>query len=467
MKNKSFTLILSLMLAIVTVLSACGNSGNGGSNNGGNTGGDSSAAPSASAGTKQEQVTIKYYNWDNEAQAQSTRAMLDQFEQENPNIKVEHVVLVPGNSVEMLKKLDFLLSSGEAIDVISVPSLDAVIERASRGALEPLNSFYESEGLVPEEEYYVNPKIGDKYYGMQSTTTYQFVLLNKDALDEAGLPVPTYGWTWDDFREYAKKLNKGEGVDKRYGSYFHTWELYMNPPAQTVMKNPFRYEDGTTNFSDPSYKYFFQLRKDMETIDQSAKPYSDVLAAKLNYRTEFFNGDAAMVLAGSWMVPDPGNLEQYPHDFVTAFAPVPLPPAGAEPKDYEGGKYFVGGGHLTMGATSKHKEASFKLMRFMTTADSEHRAEFNGWKKADPNPLLDRLIGENKQMYDVESLKSTLFGENIQYLDASQVVTTFGSQLAKVLADNFSKFMLGNDSVDDIQKAMVDEATKVIQENTK
>ncbi|WP_306812833.1 ABC transporter substrate-binding protein [Paenibacillus soyae] len=462
-------LILSLMLAIVTVLSACGNSGNSGSNYGNNPESGSSAVPSNAqgGGKSEEQVTIKYYNWDNEATAPNTRAMLDEFEAANPNIKVEHVVLVPGNSVEMLKKLDFLISSGEAIDVISVPSLDAVVERASRGALEPLNKYYEAEGLVAEDEYYVNPQIDGQYYGMQNTTTYQFILLNKNALDEAGLPIPTYGWTWDDFREYAKKLNKGEGVDKRYGSYFHTWELYMNPPAQTVMRNPFRYEDGTTNFSDPTYKYFFQLRKDMEAIDQSAKPYADVLAAKLNYRTEFFNDDAAMVLSGSWMVPDPGNLEQYPHDFVTAFAPVPLPPASAQPKDYEGGKYFVGGGHLTMGATSKHKEASFKLMRFMTTTDSEHRTEFSGWKKADSTALLDRLIGENKNMYDVESLKNTLFGESIEYLDASQVVTTFGSQLAKVLADNFSKFMLGSDSVDDIQKAMAEEATKVIEENTK
>ncbi|OBZ13216.1 ABC transporter substrate-binding protein [Bacillus sp. FJAT-26390] len=464
MKKRSAMLLLSIMLAIVTVLSACGNSDSGNSNKGG------SASPNASSDKKapsDEKVTIKYYNWDNESTSPNTRALLDQFEKENPNIKVEHIVLVPGNSVEMLKKLDFLISSGEAIDVIGVPSLDAVIERASRGALAPLNDYYKAEGLVPEDEYFVNPKIDDNYYGMQNTTSYQFILMNKNALDEAGLPVPTYGWTWDDFREYAKKLNKGEGVDKRYGSYFHTWELYMNPPAQTVVRNPFRYEDGTTNYSDPTYKYFFQLRKDMEAVDKSAKPYADVLAAKLNYRTEFFNEDAAMILSGSWMVPDPGNLEQYPHDFVTAFAPVPLPPASAEPKDYEGGKYFVGGSHLAIGATSKNKEASFKLMRFLTTVESEFKTEFSGWKKSDPKPLIDRLIGGNAKMYDVDSLKNSLFSDKIEYLEASQVVTTFGSQLAKVQADSFSKFMLGNESIDDIQKQMVDEATKIIKENTK
>ncbi|MFD0961527.1 ABC transporter substrate-binding protein [Paenibacillus chungangensis] len=463
-KKKNMMLLLAVILTFVMVLSGCGNSADNKQNNNGS---EAQGGSQKEEERSDEQVTIKYYNWDNEATADSTRALLDEFEQENPNIKVEHVVLVPGNSVEMLKKLDFLISSGEAIDVISVPSLGAVVERAARGALEPLNAFYEKDGLVPEDEYLVNPKIDDQYYGMQFTTGYQLVLLNKDALDEAGLPVPTYGWTWDDYREYAKKLTKGEGVDKRYGSYFHTWELYMNPPAQTVMRDPFRYEDGTTNYSDPTFKYFFQLRKDMETIDKSAKTYADVLAAKLNYRTEFFNEEAAMILTGSWMIPDPGNQEQYPHDFVTAFAPVPLPPANAQPKDYEGGKYFVGGGHLTMGATSKHKDASFKLMRFLTTVESDHRTEFSGWKKADPNPILDRLTGDNKEMYDLDSLKNTLFGDDIAYLDASKVLTTFGSQLGKIQADGFSKFMLGDESVDEIQKWMVEEATKVIEENTK
>ncbi|MDQ0091334.1 ABC-type glycerol-3-phosphate transport system substrate-binding protein [Paenibacillus anaericanus] len=452
--TRNFLVSICLLLVVFSVLSGCGSNSKSAENSNGAPAGDK----------KEEQVTIKYYNWDNADQEIGTKAMLKEFEAENPNIKVEQVILVPGNSVEMLKKLDFLISSGEAVDVVSVPSEGSVVERAARNALAPLDEFYKAEGLVPEDEYYVNPKIDGKYYGMQMTAGYQFVLLNKDALDEVGLPVPTYGWTWDDYRDYAKKLTKGEGVDKRYGSYFHTWQLYMNAPAQTVMKDPFRYDDGTTILSDPTYKYFFQLRKDMESVDKSAKPYADVLAAKLNYRSEFFSGDAAMILSGSFMIPDPGNTEQYPHDFKTAFAPVPLPTQDALPKDYEGGKYFVGGSQLVMGATSKHKDASFKLMRFMTTAESESRTEFSGSKKSDQNALIDRLIGDNIDKYDVDSLRNTLFGPDIKYLDATQIVTKSSSDLTKIIDDGFSKFMLSNDSIDDVQKWMVDEATKIINE---
>lgn len=456
MSKRKWSAALTLLLTGAIALSGCGsNSAN--SQEGSNAG-------SANTGSSSEPVSIKYYNWDNEAQTAATDAMLADFMKQNPDIMVEHVVLVPGDSVEMLKKLDFLISSGEAVDVVALPNLGAVYERATRGALSPLNEFYKQEGLVPEDEYYVNPKVDDQYYGMQLTSSFNYVLLNKDALDEAGLPVPTYGWTWDDYRDYAKKLTKGEGVDKRYGTYFHTWELYMNAPAQTVMKDPFRYDDGSTIFSDPTYKYFFQLRKDMEIVDQSAKPYADVLAAKLNYRTEFFNEEAAMVLTGSWTIPDSGNQEQYPHSFTTAYAPVPLPPAGAEPKNYEGGKYFTSGNQIVMGSTSKHKEAAFKLMRYMSTTDSESRTEFSGWKKADNQAVLDRLIGDDKTLYDVESLQNTLFGDDIQYLDASSVITVSTSELTKVIDDGFSKFMLSNASIDDVQKWMVDEATKIINE---
>ncbi|WP_110932916.1 ABC transporter substrate-binding protein [Paenibacillus bouchesdurhonensis] len=449
--KKSFSIILGTILAISLLVSGCGKSGNTGAE--GNKSGNSPEKP----------VTIKYYNWDNDAQTVGTDAMLKEFMDQNPNIKVEHVVLVPGDSVEMMKKLDFLISSGEAIDVVQLPSLGAALERATRGALAPLNELYDQEGIVPEDEYYVNTKVDGKYYGMQYTKSINYVMLNKDALDEAGLEIPKFGWTWDDYREYAKKLTKGEGVDKRYGSYFHTWELYMNAPAQTMMKDPFVYDDGTTILADPSYKYFFQLRKDMESIDKSAKTYADVLAAKLNYRTEFFNEDAAMILTGNFTIPDPGNTEQYPHTFKTAFAPVPVPPKGAEPKDYEG-KYFTSGSQIAMGSTSENKEAAFKLMRFMTTAESDNRQEFSGYKQANNEDLLTKLVAGKEDMYDIDSLKYTLFSEDIQFLDAAEVMTTATSEITKVINDGFSKFMLSNEPIDDVQKWMVDEATKIINE---
>ena len=124
--QRKLSVVLGAFLAATLLLSGCGNSGNSAANEG--------SAADANTGNAQtgKQVTIKYYNWDNEAQSAGTDAMLQEFMDQNPNIKVEHKVLVPGDSVEMLKKLDFLISSGEAIDVIQFPNLGAVLEPGTR-----------------------------------------------------------------------------------------------------------------------------------------------------------------------------------------------------------------------------------------------------------------------------------------------------------------------------------------------
>jgi len=455
--KKHATLLLSIILLAVTVLAGCSSSTGGSKgNNGATTAPKSSSEPAA-----QEKVTIRYFNWDNDVQAQTTAEYIKQFEAENPNIRVESVSLVPGNSLETMKKLDFLVASEEQVDLIAFPNTSELFSRAQNGVLAPLNEFYEADGLKPEEEYMVNPKMNENYYGIQTNATTNFILLNKDALDEAGLEVPKVGWTWDDFRDYAKKLTKDNNGTKQYGAYFHSWPLYMNPAAQVNMRHPFLTEEGETNFTDPTFKYFFELRRAMEAEDKSAKPYSDVIGAKLAYRTEFFDGKAAMMLTGSWMISEIGDTEKYPHAFKTAIAPVPLPSAGADPS------VFIGGNFVSIGANSKHKEESYKFARFIATNLSEARIELPGWIKGDAKPIVERLIGENKELYDLDSLMYTLFTDEIKPLPASNVVVSYDKELDQILTDGFSKFILSNQSADEAQKWMVDEANKVIQKNSK
>ncbi|KKI92751.1 ABC transporter substrate-binding protein [Bacillus sp. SA1-12] len=444
-KRKAGLVVSSTILA-VSVLAGCA------SNKG---------SEQATSGDKDEVVTIKYYNWDNEIQAATTEQYIEQFEKENPNINVESVSLVPGNSLETLKKLDVLMASGEKVDLVMLPHADAVFERTAQGVLAPLDEFYEKSNLNPEEEYYVNPQYEGKYYGIQNNVVQNYVLLNKNALDEAGLPVPKLGWTWDDFAEYARKLTKGEGEEKQYGAYFHNWSLYANPMAQIQFKHPFLTEEGKTNFDDPTFEYFFNLRRTMEKEDQSIKPYSDVIGAKLNYRTEFFNGDAAMLLTGTFTINDPGDLENYPHDFKTAFAPVPLYSKDDKPE------IFMGGNFLSIGANSDNKEEAFKFARFMSTNLTEARTELPGWKKGDVKPLVERFISGKEDMYDVESLMYTLFESGVEPLPTSKVSITYGSQLDQILTDGFSQFILEDKSAKEVQDWMVKEANNVIEENSK
>lgn len=453
--KKRFIILLSCLIMIATIFSACGKS----------TEEVKTEEPAKTGQTTETEkaadtVTIKYYNWDNETMANTTKALIEQFEQANPNIKVESVSLVPGNSVDTLKKLDVVMSSGEAIDVMLFPNIDETLARASQGVLAPLDDFYAKDNVKPEDEYYVNPKAGGKYYASMYQRSLWFVMLNENALKEAGLSVPKLGWTWDDFRDYAKKMTKGEGNDKRFGTYFHGWGDYANPILFNEKKNPFLKEDGTTQYDDPSVLSFFNLRRAMEEQDKSARPYADVVGAKLAYRTEFFNEKAAMMVTGSWMVADTANTEQYPHTFKTAFAPVPL-----SSKDAELGMTSFGGQYMSIAQNSQHKEEAYKFIRFVTTNTSDAKKELSGWKKADDKKIIEATIGDKKDLFNLESLEAALFDPKLHSPGASEIAVSYGPQLKKILEDGFSKFILDKISAEDAQKYMVDESNKVIQEN--
>ena len=133
--KKKVALAVSTVFLATSILSACSN----------NT---ESNVDSKSKG-QEEKVTIKYYIWDKEVMQASTDKYIKQFEKENPNIKVEHVSLVPGNSLETLKKLDVLMASGEPIDLFMTPHIDAIYQRAAQGVVEPLDDLYKENKLNP------------------------------------------------------------------------------------------------------------------------------------------------------------------------------------------------------------------------------------------------------------------------------------------------------------------------------
>ncbi|PKO23507.1 MAG: hypothetical protein CVU38_03735 [Chloroflexi bacterium HGW-Chloroflexi-1] len=51
------------------------------------------------------------------------------------------------------------------------------------------------------------------------------VFYNKALFDEAGVPYPQDGWTWDDFLVKARSLTRGEGEKKQYGFLSWFWPI--------------------------------------------------------------------------------------------------------------------------------------------------------------------------------------------------------------------------------------------------
>lgn len=240
-----------------------------------------------------------------------------------------------GDTQEAMKKLDLEAASSARMDILMFSDAAGYAQRVALGMAEPLDGYIAKDGFKVEEDYKVDTHLGDKVYALPGKFNPWYVILNKDHLEEAGLAVPT-DWTWDDFADYAKKLTKGEGAQKRYGTYFHGpqgggWMEFLKLKMENQPQNSeFLKADGTSNLDDPNFRATLELRVKMEKEDQSSVPYTDMISQKLAYRTQFFNQSASMLLIGSWMNTELGGTEKVPLNFNVTVAPFPKNNPGDE-----------------------------------------------------------------------------------------------------------------------------------------
>lgn len=400
MKKKWLAVTMACIM-MLSLLAACGGGGQseGGSSNQGN-----SSVPPKDSSSADDTVTIKFHSWYDDKEV---RPIIDAFEQEYPSIKVDHITLLEGGTAEdSMKKLDMLVSSGEEMDVAFITGSEGFARYIGLGLLEPLDSFFEQEGVKFDDEYKAGASVDGTIYGVPGSYEDRFVLLNKEHLDEANLPVPT-DWTWDEFREYARKLTQGEGASKRYGTYFHTWpefaRLWMNnqPEDRNIVL-----KDGTVNVNNDLMRNSLSMRYEMENVEKSAVPYADAISQKLHYRPLYMTGKVSMIVIGNWMASEAGGTDKLPATFKTVFAPYPKnkkdDPIGYNPAATE----FMG-----VYTKSKHKEEAYKFIRFYTTKGLELQGKhFSSWKNQSLEKIIDSVLSTalTPENVDKESLLYTM-----------------------------------------------------------
>ncbi|MCD1259888.1 extracellular solute-binding protein [Paenibacillus athensensis] len=453
MKRKWLSIMASTVIT-AGLLAGC-SGGNDTASSTASPGGSASASPEAN----KQPVTIKFLGWEKPAVYQPA---IDAFQQKYPDIKVDYQALVENNSNETIKKLDLMSVSGEDFDVFTLNGGSPFTQRAANGMLEPLDDYLAKEGVKYEDEYKAEQQ---KYQGKRYSLPGKFgpwmILMNKGMLDAAGLSVPT-SWTWDDFRDYAKKLTHGEGAAKVYGAHFHEWKdyfllaAYSGSKDQGIMK-----DDGATlNADNPLMQKSLELRNEMEKTDKSATPYKDVITQKIPYRDQYFQQKAAMLPTGPWMVAEAGGTDKIPATFVSAFAPWPTNNKGDE--NYS----FGSADPLVMYAKSQHKDEAYKFMRFLSTEGMVLTKQLSAWKKADLTKEVDQIVGATKSpdKIDKASLVNTLQTTKLPNVAESP---SYAADLEKAYIAEAEKYMLGEADIATTMTNIKTNLQKIIDANKK
>ncbi len=451
-KRKIASVALSVTLA--ASLAACG----GGGNKPAASEGPSNAPSNGASEKPGEEIVLKISTWQTNEKAKWD-FIIPEFEKANPGIKVELDLLnEKGDSVASMQKLDLMAATNDQLDIVELPYTN-YSQRADIGMLEPLDSYLEKDGIKYEDEYLVDTKVNDKIYALPSSMQRWFILLNKEMLDEANLEVPK-DWTWSEFEEYAKKLTKGEGASKRYGAYLHNWpDLFQLQLMSKPSDNTFLKADGTSNALDPVLKNNLEMMKRMMYTDKSANVYEDIISQKLAYRNQYFNGLAAMLPMGDWMVAESGGTDAIPANFVTAFAPIPK--LDSEDKHYSP----VQPTYMGVASKSKNKEAAYKFVRWYTSEGLEIGGRvFSGWAKSDTGKLVDTIVNGTKDpsKIDVESLKYTM--ENTVPGNAP-VPVKYADEAKNIVIPEAELYIMGKQDIDKTLQNIDKKIADIVKDN--
>ncbi|WP_416147700.1 ABC transporter substrate-binding protein [Salipaludibacillus sp. HK11] len=405
-----------------------------------------------------EPVTIRLHHWYNTEQ-DNWDVVIDAFEAEHPHIKVESITPENNDANETMQQIDLAAASGDDLDAIIVNDAANYSQRVSQGMFEPLNQYLDDNGIDYEEEYGVDTSVDGDYYALPGKFNGFFVMLNQDALEENGLDVPEE-WTWDEYMEYAEILSEGEGSDRRYGTFFHTWTDYLKLAAfnQHEDSNLIKDDGVTSNVDSDRIRQSLEIRQRGHEED-SATPYADTISLDLNYRPQFFGGSAAMIMTGTWMINDSGGVEEGT-EFTTAFAPYPQAQEG-DPITSPSGADF-----MAMYSGSEHKDEVFEFLRWYTTegivTQSKFLPDFQG---VDMEEVVNNLLEESDVNVDLINMESLIHTLEVQEAAALSIPPAFISEVETAYSGEVERFLLDEQDLETTIENAHEAVQNVIDQN--
>lgn len=412
----SFVALSALLLA------ACGDGGGGGTTDTGDA--------STPGGDSGEEITLTWSLWDRDATVYY-QPLIDAFEAENDNIKIEMLDL---GSTDYMTVLGTQLSGGDtSIDVVTIKDMPGYAALVDRNQLEPLNDLASDIDLDQYSGTVEQITVDDTFYGLPFRSDFYVIYYNKDIFDAAGMDYPQNGITFDEYdtlsREVSEKATDALGT-KIYGGHYHTWRSQVQMYGLLDGENTLVSTD--YSFLQPIYDTVLSLQADGIVQD-----YATLKTSSLHYSAAFYQNNVASMLMGTWFIPtlataiENGDSEEFNWGMVT----MPLTD-GAEEGTSTGTVTTLG-----VSAGSKQKEAAWKFVEFVTSAEGSQIIAETGTMPAIQTADVIETIANSPGFPEDEASREAL-SVSKTYLelpldeDAAQVETILNDAHDNIMTDN-------------------------------
>lgn len=373
-----------------------------------------------------EPIVLKL--WGGVPREAGPQEVVDLWNSRHPDIQVEYVQYSNDDNGNL--RLDTALLNEGEVDLFFNYFSSNYKQRVKMGVVENLSDMnlfdIEDKMGLESKEWEVN----GNYYAVPTKKNYYFVLINKDALKEVGLTVPN-NWTWNELREYAKQLT----TDNRWG--FVQYDFVLPYPIDGTLGNEGYVKiDGSSNFDHIVVKNHLRLLHEMMYIDKSTPLLSEQLKTKMPLDMLFFNGQAAILFGGEWVLRYANNgVTGHASNFDIAFAPIPQ--INHAQRDFQqiGGV----GDALSINVHSEYKQEALAFIEWYVDEGMFPMAKggrLPASKDANMERALSLLTGEHDR-FDNESLERIMRG------DLPTMHLTLDQEVIDLRKEEFENFFSG------------------------
>lgn len=272
-------------------------------------------------------------------------ALIAAFQEQHPGIRVEKYPIDVVNEVAY-KSMRMAIQE-EKVDLLPAGWISSMVQEK---LLEPLDPYLQKTQLDWKPLGDIEDlKVDGALYQMPYRVTPFIIRYNADLLEASGEKVPEGEWTWEQFRQLAKKLTVRSGDSTIWGfetpvpSYLLDLYLRQSTPDQKWRYNEAAMEAGLRLFSEMIFLDQSMPKLSDET-DLNGRPVTDPAKG-------WAGGKAVMTLSSLNSAQTSGN------PFKTGILPMPMVP-GAKPFT------FAPYSSLSMATTSTNKELAWEFLTF-------------------------------------------------------------------------------------------------------
>ncbi len=255
-----------------------------------------------------EPVVLEWWTWDPDMK-EKNQEIIAKYEAMHPNVTINNTIV---STKEYWTKIRILANQNKLPDVFTMSS-STLEEWTENNLVLQLDKFIDSDDT--RDKFYPSlldavkdVSATDHYYALPFALVTTNLFYNKDAFDKAGLAYPNDDWTWDDFRNAAKKLTIDKDNDGKidqygfwfYGRYTHieSW-IYANG-GNLLNRDTMRFEP------DAAALEALKMLTNLVLVDKSAPSQKDM--SSVRQQDVFPQQMAAMWVDGSWNIDNNRNV---------------------------------------------------------------------------------------------------------------------------------------------------------------